>query len=254
VKIHQEIYGQGTPIVMLHGWAMHTGIWRDFAQQLALDYRVICLDLPGHGLSDAISPYTLDRVANVLIDKIEEPSFYLLGWSLGASIAMAMAKHSPQRLKGLILLAGNPHFVKQNDWAGISPSVLQAFAETLAINYAQTLVRFLALQVNQLVNGKTLLKQIKEAIMTSPTPSKTVLTAGLEILKTADLRDVLIHLDCPLCLVQGNKDTLVPVQVAWMIKTIQPSCELNIIQGAGHVPFLSHPKDLKLAIDHFITD
>ena len=49
VKIYQYSIGQGPTIVLVHGWAMHSGIWQDFAEQLAKQYQVICLDLPGHG-------------------------------------------------------------------------------------------------------------------------------------------------------------------------------------------------------------
>ena len=56
-KIHIETFGTGQPIVLVHGWAMHTGIWRDFAITLSNFYRVICVDLPGHGRSEAIADF-----------------------------------------------------------------------------------------------------------------------------------------------------------------------------------------------------
>ena len=50
-KIHTETYGLGKPIVLVHGWAMHSGIWRLFARELAKHYQVTLIDLPGHGRS-----------------------------------------------------------------------------------------------------------------------------------------------------------------------------------------------------------
>jgi len=69
-KIYLETYGKGKPIVLVHGWAMHTGIWREFAKQLALNYQVTCIDLPGHGRSEKIDPFTLERISDELVNII----------------------------------------------------------------------------------------------------------------------------------------------------------------------------------------
>lgn len=251
-KIHKEIYGQGKPIVLIPGWAMHTGIWRPFAQQLALQHKVICLDLPGHGLSDAIQPYTLEKIADCLIAEIEEPSFCLLGWSLGGTVALAMADRFSNRVNSLILLAANPRFVQEENWAGMPVELLQAFANNLSENCQQTLIRFLALQVNQLSDGKVILKQIKSALQCCDSPSESILQDALEILKQSDLREQLSALQCPINIIQGDKDSLIPLQTSVDIKKIQPASQINIIAEAGHVPFLSHPAQLINLINNFI--
>ena len=69
-KIHLESFGAGKPIVLVHGWAMHSGIWRDFARQLARNYKVICVDLPGHGHSEKIDPFTLEHISDQLVEII----------------------------------------------------------------------------------------------------------------------------------------------------------------------------------------
>ncbi len=111
-KIHREVYGTGKPVVLIHGWAMHSGIWRSFARDLAEKYKIICLDLPGHGLSDAIEPYGLETVTDHLASCIEEEQFSVVGWSLGATVAMSWAHRFPRRVNNLVVLAGNPRFVE----------------------------------------------------------------------------------------------------------------------------------------------
>ncbi len=69
-KIHQQTFGKGKPIVLVHGWAMHSGIWRDFAQQLAQNYQVTCIDLPGHGRSEKIDSFTLERISDALVNAV----------------------------------------------------------------------------------------------------------------------------------------------------------------------------------------
>lgn len=251
-KIHKEVYGQGKPIVLIHGWAMHTGIWRLFAQQLAKNYQVTCLDLPGHGLSEIVEPYSLDKISDELISNMPKTSFCLLGWSLGASVALRIAKKYPQKIESLILLAGNPRFVDDDDWMGINPDLLDEFAANLTINCQLSLIRFLALQVNGLENGKQILKELKQAVHECDPPEKGILLSGLNILKNEDLRKDLATIDCPINIIQGDKDTLVPVQVTQKMQKIQPRCEINIISRAGHTPFLSHQTDVIKIINRFI--
>ena len=250
--IHKEVYGQGQTIVLIHGWAMHSGVWRTFARELAKNYQVICLDIPGHGRSEAVEPYTLEQISEVLIDEIAEPSFCLLGWSLGTSIALSMATRYPQRINSLILIAGNPKFVETDGWHGMPVHLLEEFAENLQASCQLTLLRFLALQVNGLADGKALLKQLRQAIYECDAPAENVLKKGLEILKQADLRENIRRLHCPFMLVLGDKDSLIPVQVAQDIRKIQANSVLNIIPGAGHVPFLSHQAVLLKMIGDFL--
>lgn len=253
-KIHKEVFGQGQPIVLIHGWAMHTGIWRTFAQQLSQYYEVTCLDLPGHGLSEMVEPYTLDQISLALIDVMPEQACCVLGWSLGADVAITLAKNYPQKINSLILLGGNPRFIQDGEWAGMNRQVLEDFALNLSTNCQLTLIRFLALQVNNLQNGKQLLKELKLTVQECDTPKQAVLQAGLDILTKADLRDDLAALSCPINIIQGDKDTLVPVQVAHDIKKIQPNTEVNIIPHAGHVPFLSHQSEVIGIINNFVTE
>lgn len=250
--LYSETYGTGKPITLVHGWAMHSGIWRSFAQSLARHYQVTCVDLPSHGRSDKITPFTLENVSNTIINALPNESSCWLGWSLGATVALDIAHRYPERVNSLILLAGNPLFIRSEQWAGVKPSVLDSFAASLNADCQATLLRFLALQVNNLPNGKRLLKELKTAVMECDPPDYDSLQGGLNVLKHTDLRAALFKLNIPVSVILGDKDTLVPVAVAekLSIAGIQPM----IIKGAGHVPFLSHSQQLLAIICRFMDD
>jgi pimeloyl-[acyl-carrier protein] methyl ester esterase len=252
MSIHKEVFGQGQSIVLIHGWAMHTEVWRGFAQQLSPSYQVTCLDLPGHGLSDTVDPYTLEQISMALVDQLPENPCCVLGWSLGASVAITMAKYYPQKIKSLILLAGNPRFVQDETWAGMNQSLLEHFSAQLSVNPQKTLLRFLSMQVNCFQNGKQTLKDLKQALQLHDVPHEKVLQAGLNILIEADLREDLAQLSCPISVIQGSLDGLVPEQVAYDMKKIQPQCDVNIILDAGHVPFLSNQSEVIDMINYFL--
>lgn len=243
-SIHREIYGEGRPLVMIHGWAMHSGIWRDFARKLAEHRQVICLDLPGHGRSAELKPFDLTTIAAALLDAIPVNRFSVLGWSLGAMVGLEMAARYPERVASLSLLAGNPKFVKDAVWPGLRPEVLDSFATQLGEDAKHTLQRFLGLQVQGLPDGRQLLQTLRTAVQECDAPSENTLQGGLHILKQADLREALTRLVCPITIVQGDKDTLVPLQAGRFIQALNVRSKLHVLENAGHVPFLTHADQL----------
>ena len=254
LKIHYQTFGSGKPIVLIHGWAMHSAIWRDFAQVLAQHYQVTCVDLPGHGHSEKIASFTLEQVSDALVNAVPNVSCSWLGWSLGATVALDIAKRYPDRVDALVLMAGNPHFTGREDWCGMRSPLLDQFAENLANDCQATLLRFLAIQVMGLPDAKTMAKTLKTALLERPAPDAETLHGGLNILKHTDLRPALANLSRPLSVILGNKDSLVPVAVSEQIQALQPSAQINVIDKAAHTPFISHQETVVDIITRFMDE
>jgi pimeloyl-[acyl-carrier protein] methyl ester esterase len=253
-KIHQQTFGKGKPIVMVHGWAMHSGIWRDFAQMLAKNYKVTLVDLPGHGRSKKIDSFTLEQISEALVYAMPDESSCWLGWSLGATVVLDIANRFPGRVNSLVLLAGNPFFTQTPEWSGMAIELLDAFADKLNEDCQATLLRFLSLQVNNLPDYKALLRSLKTAVIECDAPDNDTLRGGLEILKYADLRPALIDTSVPVSVILGTLDTLVPVSAGQNMQKLVPKITLDRIDRAGHVPFLSHPQALLEIISRVMDD
>ncbi|MGZ5009458.1 MAG: pimeloyl-ACP methyl ester esterase BioH [Methylobacter sp.] len=253
-KIYLETFGKGKSIVLVHGWAMHAGIWREFARQLAQNYRVTCIDLPGHGRSEKLDPFTLERISDELVKAVPEQGCCWLGWSLGATVVLDIADRYPERVSSLVLLAGNPSYKQTGQWPGMNIHLLDEFAEHLHENCQATLLRFLSLQVKGLPDHKVFLKALKTAVFECDAPDTKTLQGGLEILKQAELRPVLSGLNVPVSVILGGLDTLIPVAVGQKMQQLLPSLELNIIDRAGHVPFLSHSLQTLAIISRFMDE
>jgi pimeloyl-[acyl-carrier protein] methyl ester esterase len=253
-KIHQQTFGKGKPMVLVHGWAMHSGIWRDFAGQLAQNYQVTCIDLPGHGRSEKIDSFTLEFISDALVNAVSDESCCWLGWSLGVTVVLDIARRFPERVNSLILLAGNPVFTQTAQWPGMNVGLLDAFAGKLNEDCQATLLRFLSLQVNNLPDYLTLLRTLKSAVLECDAPDIETLQGGLDILKHADLRPALADTSVPVSVILGTRDTLVPVSAGQNMQELAPEITLNIIDKAGHVPFLSHPQDVLAIISRFMGE
>ena len=98
VRVRYVEKGSSSPVLLLHGFGEFLESWVFNIDPLSEHYRVYALDLPGHGLSETVEPYTLDQISEVLIKAIPESSFNVLGWSLGDSVALTMAYNFPQRV------------------------------------------------------------------------------------------------------------------------------------------------------------
>ena len=86
-SLHIETSGQGPDLVLLHGWAMHSGIWGSVRDSLAQRFRLHLVDLPGHGLSPMCEPGTLEHLTGIVADILPE-NCMLGGWSLGGLVAL----------------------------------------------------------------------------------------------------------------------------------------------------------------------
>lgn len=240
-RLHVEILGKGPDLVMLHGWAMHSGIWGSVRDQLAMHYRLHLVDLPGHGRSPAWKSYSLETIAACVAEILPAESI-VCGWSLGGQVAMKLALDEPRQVSKLVLVATTPCFVKRDDWQwGMDEPTLQLFMENLQRHYTQTLNRFFALQVNGSRDSVNVLAQLRNLLFQDKQPEREALRAGLQILLTTDLRLQLTNISQPVSLVHGENDVITQVGAArWMHQRLQHSKFISFPR-CGHAPFLSYP-------------
>lgn len=241
-----------TPLVMLHGWGMHGGVWTVTAE--ALGARAQWVDMPGYGGRATVTPYTLENLA-VTIAADLPPVFDLCGWSMGGQVAMTMARLMPQRVRRLVLVAANPCFTTRPDWqCGIAPQVFNQFADELAVNYEATLKRFLALQARGDDAARIVLARLRSLLFARGRPDKAVLQAGLTILLQTDLRSLASQITMPTLLMHGNFDQLAPVCAAEWLAQALPDGHLHVIPGASHAPFLSHRAEFEAVLIEFLDE
>lgn len=256
MNLHVERFGLGPDLVLLHGWGLHSGVFTSLAEQLAVRYRVTLIDLPGHGRSAAPSQsLDLTRLAES-VAAAAPPRATWLGWSLGGMIATQLALTTPARVDRLILVASSPRFITSDNWPyAMEPTILAGFAQSLQEDYRGTLERFLSLQVApNTTEGRETLRRLREILLRFPSPAPQALNDGLEILRSADLRTQLSAIPCPTLLILGARDKLVPVGAGPAINTLLPAAQLEVIEGAGHAPFLSHQQEFITALATFLEN
>lgn len=240
--IHTETCGKGPPCVLLHGWGMHGGVWRETARELATQHQVISVDLPGHGHSEPLPEQdSLPALAGAIAGVIP-PHSRVVGWSLGGMVAMRLAIDHPDRVAQLLLVASTPRFVTGPDWThALTPEVLEDFARRLRADTTATVRQFLALQVMGGEQEPRTLARLRAVISAAPPPRPAALEGGLSILRSASLLPLLDRILQPVTLIHGQRDTLIPWAAAEALRERLPRARLHLMPRAAHAPFLSHP-------------
>ena len=111
---HYNVAGAGEPLVMLHGFTGCTENWRDVMRRLATKWRVIAIDLPGHGKTEAprdVAHYRMPVVAHQIsefITTVAGKPAHVLGYSMGGRLALSVALNHPGCVQGLILESASP--------------------------------------------------------------------------------------------------------------------------------------------------
>jgi len=226
---------------------MNSAVWDSFINQLPDFIEPLCIDLPGHGQFNQLGFESLqDLVDHLLLHadkRLTGPAIWV-GWSLGALPVLALARQQPEKVRALCLLASNPCFVVRADWqAAVEESVFDLFADNLQQNIEKTLQRFLSLQVRGMAESRDVLRLLRAAIVGQGLPSSAALASGLAVLKSTDLRATLGALAVPQYWLLGEHDSLVPAALNDYLG-VQAGVKSHIIDGAAHLPFVSHPEDV----------
>jgi pimeloyl-[acyl-carrier protein] methyl ester esterase len=256
MSLHVEVTGSGTPLVMLHGWGMHGGVWTDAVQKLAADFQVHNVDLPGHGQSPWIENRGLgiEDWVDVLTAQFTDP-INVCGWSLGGIIAQHWAAREPEKVRCLILVNSTPCFAVREDWAfGMPQETLAQFAAELEKNHAATLRRFLALQVRGSEGERELLGALRDKLFSRGEPHLDALRGGLAILRDADLRGVLPQIAQPTLVIAGERDKLTPPEASHYLAQSLPQAREVVVAGAAHASFLSHPEIFIEQVKNFLHE
>jgi len=253
--LHVDATGDGPPLVLLHGWAMHSELWGPLMPRLARSHRVHAVDLPGHGHSAALPEFTLDGVVAALDETFgaSGPPLTVVGWSLGGLVAMRWALARPGRVRRLALVATSPRFVAGEDWPhAMAAETLDRFGDELRIAWKLTVQRFLALQLQGGEHSRAMLSELRARLAARNAPAPATLLESLAVLRDTDVRGDLACIEQPALVVSGDRDTLAFSGAGRFLAEHLPNARYAPIPGAAHVPFLSHAEAFGAAIDAFL--
>jgi 3-oxoadipate enol-lactonase len=250
IDINYSVEGKGAWVVMSHSLACNLSMWDQQAAQLAQGFRVLRFDTRGHGGSDApAGPYTLDLLANdlrALLDAlgIERPHF--VGLSMGGMVGMSFAISNPGRLRSLVLC---------DTTSRIPPEALPVWQERIKTAAQQgmeplvepTLRRWFTEDFYR--NNKPVMARVGEMIRRTPVPGYI---GCCEAIAKLDLTNRLGEIDCPACVIVGDRDVGTPVAMSRTIQEAIGGAELVVLPSASHLSNLEQPALFDKALSAFL--
>ncbi len=211
--------------ILVHGWASSSAIWTPVIQRL--DVECLTLPLPGH--------------VGIETDGLEAlpESLVLIGWSLGGLQAIDLAWRLGKRVKALVLVAASPCFTQRPDWRQAMPAAdLERFGRDLREDKEACLRRFMALQCLGDARAAKVRAALRAALP-EPLPGWRELAWGLAQLAERDLRSRLVSLACPVQVILGQCDSLIPARQARELAALDEGIGVTVMPGAAHLPFVS---------------
>lgn len=246
--IYYEVYGEGKPLVLLHGFLESSSMWVDFIPEWKKTHQIITIDLLGHGKSGVIAEiHTMELMAKVVAEilnelTIETASF--IGHSMGGYVLLAFVELFPDRISSLLLL--NSTTYKDNDNRKENRDRALKFMET----QKETII---SIAISNLFSDQTRnehknkIEQLKKEALQFPSNGITAAIKGMRDRKDRTL--VLKNFKKPSHLICGDKDTIIPLSDSKSIANIT-KINLTILQG-GHMSWIENELDL-INLTHFI--
>jgi pimeloyl-[acyl-carrier protein] methyl ester esterase len=159
----------------------------------------------------------------------------------------------PEKIHRMVLVGGTPCFINQIDWShGVDIRDFNDFANKLFKNYKSTMINFYTLQLMHSKNSKLLIKKLKQIDEAENPPDVKSLQLGLDILLKNDLRDDIDKIYHQTLLITGDMDRLTPKSASMWLESHMKKGQLKVIEGASHIPFLSHPDEFFRHLDQFL--
>jgi len=254
-RVHVETAGAGTPLVLLHGFALHGGVFAPILPALARHHRVHVVDLPGHGHSAGMIPTTLDAIVDQVADAVgaDARGATVLGWSFGGQVALEWGRRRPRDVARLVLVCTTPSFVTRAHWTcAMSAEALQRFGDELAAAHRLTLQRFLTLQVQGSDEGRAVLATLRTRLTERGEPPREAVAATLRLLLATDLRARVREIVQPALVIAGARDTLAPAAAGRWLAHALPHARYHEVADAAHVPFLSHADAFGAVVTRFV--
>lgn len=247
IDMYYEVYGQGSPIVLLHGAYMTIEMnWGQFIPELAKNRKVIAIELQGHGhtpLSNRnLSRATLAHDVEGLLDHLNIERADIVGYSFGGSVAYQFAIQSPERANKLVIISST---YKSSGWL---PEVTERFKQTKPEFFTNTPLQ--AAYEAVAPDKRNWRAFVEQMIASASTPY--------------DLGDANIaQISAPVLLIAGDHDGLNKLE---LIKTYQllggerstdlgaiPTSQLAIVPGQGHVSLMSQTNTILDYVDSFLS-
>lgn len=255
--------GQGHPVILLHGSGPGATGWSNFSgniEALSCQFRVLAVDMPGWGLSDACTVDRLDHVDAVIqfMDALGIEKAAFVGNSMGGQTSLRLATEYPERISHLVTMGPPVGKMPSLFGAGDGPSeglkvLIQAYQDASPENMHR-LVEIMTFDKARFATPE-LTKARSAAALARPEHLKNYvagLPQGAPLPKWVD-RSKLPHIQVPTLLIHGRDDRVVSFESSLFLLACIPNSRLVLLNRCGHWAMIEHAEEFNRLVANFIV-
>jgi len=250
VTIAYDVQGSGnTALVFIHGWCSNRTFWREQLDVFANDYRVVAIDLPGHGSSGrtrekwSLSSSSVDVIT--VVESLDLERIVLIGHSMGGLVCLKAAQRLPERVIGVIGVdtIGD---VESEDQPEMMDRVITAFEA----DFEGTMSAFMPKLFSPNANPE-LVQWVTESSVKTDHVMALMIARGVS---GVDEKKLLSGVDVPVRVVyaakNGSKESLI------FVKTNSKYADFKavFVHGVGHFPHLEKPEEVNHHLRAFLAE
>ncbi|MBE0448695.1 MAG: alpha/beta fold hydrolase [Actinobacteria bacterium] len=224
-------------LVLIHGWASDSTIWRETGDILSDIYQAHLIDLPTMS-----NIFTYRDAVLSLIEERNIGQAYLIGWSLGALVSLQVVQSAPEKVSGLVLVSGTGKFTRGETYnLGLSPHIITDMKRRFVQSPEPTREDFFKQMFSREEIKMGLDKKVMSKVLVGMRRwGAQEAVAGLDYLLECDMLKDLPLISQPALIVHGNRDRICPFKGAEYLYERIPDSQLLTVQNAGHIPFLTN--------------
>ena len=252
--LHYESFGQGEPLLFIHGLGSSIRDWENQSPYFSERYRVVALDLRGHGKSDKPpGPYSSELFADdiaKLVRSLDIASAHVVGLSLGGFIACQLAVDHIDLVRTLVVVNSVPDLPRER--------VRDRFRIRSTLLLRELIVRFFGMRALGRFLGKKLFPRADQNelrrtfIERWAENDKQAYLSSLATVSGWGLTDQLGSITCPTCLISGENDFF-PLALKEAYAERMPNARLVVIPNSGHFTPMDEPERFNEAVMSFLS-
>lgn len=249
MDLYYEIHGQGEPIVLLHSGGADLRDWQFIAPQLAQNYRVIAFDGHGAGKSPPLlEPANFVEDLKNLLDRLQIERAILVGHSIGGQIATDFALAYPDRVSKLVLVApglsGHRFSPAVEEWFGQVWAAAPDAAKMTEISLSQCVYSVVMSSPQRDLMAAMTRHNIERALEWKTKEMQWAQPPTIERLPEIQTKTLFII---------GTQDMADNLHTAQLFQQV-PEIQFDWIDGADHMPTLTHPDRIVRSISAFLSE
>ena len=230
-------HGDGTPLVLLHGYPLDGSIWSEVVPLLTDRFDLIIPDLRGFGESTTVdAPYTMNTFASDvagLLDHLRFEKAAIAGHSMGGYVALAFAKLYPDRVTGLGLISSQVLADALDRKQGRYDTADQVAEKGIGVVVEAMTPKF---------TPDERVRAFAQSVMEQQ-KSNAIIGALKAMAEREDTSSLLADFKFPVVLVHGDEDALIPIERARELKNAISRAHLVELKGVGHLPMMESAEE-----------